>query len=97
MPYSGNICPDGHCDIHQGAWPADMYYGDTVGDESNAVWSDLEDYTTYGPARMSNVPGDGKFDQGDLSSSFVMELQVCMSCLFVCYCSDVWLRWGELI
>ncbi|MCL5991401.1 MAG: hypothetical protein M1419_04795 [Bacteroidetes bacterium] len=26
VPYSGNLNPDGHPD-HQGAWPADVYYG----------------------------------------------------------------------
>ncbi|MGV3774147.1 MAG: fibronectin type III domain-containing protein, partial [Verrucomicrobiales bacterium] len=26
VPYSGNFTPDGHPD-HQGAWPADLYYG----------------------------------------------------------------------
>src|SRR6185369_11013162 len=34
VPYSGNIFPDGHPQ-HQGAWPADTYYGDM-----NGTWTD---------------------------------------------------------
>ena len=43
VPYSGNIAPDHHyrptgnglTPTHQGAWPADIYYGDMVG-----AWTD---------------------------------------------------------
>ncbi len=35
VPYSGDIVPDGHIPNHQGAWPADAYYGDMHG-----VWTD---------------------------------------------------------
>jgi PKD repeat protein len=58
VPYSGNINPDGHPD-HQGAWPADGYYGDVDG-----VWTDLSVNNTVATGtRNDNVPGDGKFDQ----------------------------------
>ena len=69
VPYSGNFGPDGHPN-HQGAWPADAYYG-----ELNGIWTDLSvTSTTLSPARTQNVPGDGKFDQSFLPSP--MELQV---------------------
>jgi hypothetical protein len=71
VPYSGNLNPDGHPD-HQGAWPADVYYGDV-----NGIWTDasVSSPTNAGAAaRTQNVPGDGKFDQSVLPSA--MELQV---------------------
>jgi hypothetical protein len=72
VPYSGdnNPPPDGHPD-HQGAWPADAYYGDM-----NGVWTDSSVNNTSGTARstLQNVPGDGKFDQTDLPSD--VDLQV---------------------
>ncbi|HWH68980.1 MAG TPA: hypothetical protein VNT26_06330, partial [Candidatus Sulfotelmatobacter sp.] len=59
VPYSGNIVPDGHTPDHQGAWPADGFYGDMDG-----TWTDssVNVTSTYDP-RNKNVPGDGKFDQ----------------------------------
>ncbi len=69
VPYSGNFGPDGHPD-HQGAWPADVYYGDV-----NGNWTDVSvTSTTASPARTQNVPGDGKFDQWLIPSA--VELQV---------------------
>ena len=57
VPYSGNTAWDGHGD-HQGAWPADTYYGDVDG-----VWQDVSvNNTTPSRAANDNVPGDGKFD-----------------------------------
>ncbi len=59
VPYSGDIVPDGHIPNHQGAWPADVYYGDMHG-----TWTDDHvDDTRADDARNYNVPGDGKFDQ----------------------------------
>ncbi len=59
VPYSGDIVPDGHVPDHQGAWPADGFYGDMDG-----VWTDNTVNDTSGStARNRNVPGDGKFDQ----------------------------------
>ncbi len=69
VPYSGNIAPDGHND-HQGAWPADAYYGDI-----NGNWTDFSiNNTSAGDMRNHNVPGDGKFDQSIIPSD--IELQV---------------------
>ena len=58
IPYSGMIAPDGHPD-HQGAWPADGFYGDTT----TLAWPD-ETINATGATdqRNRNVPGDGKFD-----------------------------------
>jgi hypothetical protein len=70
VPYSGNIVPDGHYPEHQGAWPADAYYGDMDGN-----WTDNSVYSTSAEnARNRNVPGDGKFDQSEIPSN--VELQV---------------------
>ena len=75
VPYSGQLNPDGHPD-HVGAWPADTYYGDMDGN-----WTDSSvDYTQsvntdpVDAARLTNRPGDGKFDQTTLPS--VVELQI---------------------
>lgn len=63
VPYSGSFGPDGHPD-HQGAWPADVYYGDMDG-----AWTDSSvNVTSAALSRNWNVPGDGKFDQSDLPS-----------------------------
>lgn len=68
VPYSGSFGPDAHPD-HQGAWPADTYYGDM-----NQLWSDATVNVTAGlPARTQNIPGDGKFDPNNAG---VVELQV---------------------
>lgn len=69
VPYSGNIYPDGHTD-HQGAWPADVYYGDIDG-----IWTDNSvNNTTATRTANDNIPGDGKFDQNFIPSD--VELQV---------------------
>ncbi|MCX7872168.1 MAG: Ig-like domain-containing protein [Verrucomicrobiae bacterium] len=63
VPYSGMIAPDGHSD-HVGAWPADVYYGDIDGN-----WTDNSvNYTNSSNSRLTNIPGDGKFDQSQLPS-----------------------------
>lgn len=69
VPYSGNTAWDGHGD-HQGAWPADVYYGDLFG-----LWTDasVNNITPARPANQ-NVPGDGKFDQSYIPS--IVELAV---------------------
>lgn len=59
VPYSGLLNPDGHPD-HRGAWPADVYYGDT----SSTFWTDVSvNDTAASRAANDNIPGDGKFDQ----------------------------------
>ncbi len=69
VPYSGNFNPDGHPD-HQGAWAADVYYGDIDGN-----WTDSSTYSG-GATRTENknAPGDGKFDQSDLPSNVDLEV-----------------------
>ncbi|MDB6066364.1 MAG: hypothetical protein JWR26_2572, partial [Pedosphaera sp.] len=70
VPYSGDIVPDGHVPNHQGAWPADVYYGDM-----NGTWTDNSvNDTGADDARNHNVPGDGKFDQSTIPSA--VELMV---------------------
>jgi len=76
VPYSGNITPDHHyrptgnglTPTHQGAWPADIYYGDMVG-----AWTDTtvdtrnNEYPPTDPVNV-NIPGDGKFDQASATT-----------------------------
>lgn len=52
--FSGVVMPDGHFD-HEGAWPADAYYGDLDG-----TWNDTDG--PRGVGVFKNAPGDGKFD-----------------------------------
>jgi hypothetical protein len=59
VPYSGNVCPDGHRE-HAGAWPADVYYGAMEG-----TWTD-ETVANKGNGPQLNVPGDGKLDQSEI-------------------------------
>ncbi len=74
VPYSGALNPDGHPE-HLGAWPADVYYGDMDG-----AWTDTTvDVTSTGQdaadgARLSNHPGDGKFDQSQIPSTVELEV-----------------------
>jgi regulation of enolase protein 1 (concanavalin A-like superfamily) len=74
VPYSGQPNPDQHPD-HEGAWPADVYYGqfgswtDSTINFTQTVNTDAADR-----ARLTNTPGDGKFDQINLPG--VMALQV---------------------
>jgi hypothetical protein len=74
VPYSGQLNPDGHGE-HLGAWPADVYYGDMDGN-----WTDSSvNVTSTGQnaadgARLSNRPGDGKFDQTQIPSAVELEV-----------------------
>jgi hypothetical protein len=58
IPYSGDGAEDGHPN-HNGAWPADNYYGDVDGNWTDSAVTTLP--TVVDPAAR-NVPGDGKFD-----------------------------------
>lgn len=59
VPYSGNIVPDAHRPDHEGAWPADGYYGDIDFD-----WEDAGVNTSKASRTANhNIPGDGKFDE----------------------------------
>ncbi|PTX92705.1 glycoside hydrolase family 9 protein [Opitutus sp. ER46] len=75
VPYSGQFNPDGHSD-HIGAWPADVFYGDVDGDwtDSSVNYTQTINTDPADAKRISNVPGDGKFDQSDIPSN--VELQV---------------------
>ena len=73
VPYSGTQAYDGHTEDHDGAWPADMYYGDLY----EKLWSDIYvGCTTAGRSENWNVPGDGKFDVCELPLSEVISLAV---------------------
>ena len=75
VPYSGQLNPDGHAD-HVGAWPADVYYGEMDGNwtDSSVNFQQTVNTDPADAARLSNVPGDGKFDQTTIPSG--VELQV---------------------
>src|SRR5947207_1300089 len=75
VPYSGQLNPDGHAD-HVGAWPADVYYGEMDGNwtDSSVNFQQTVNTDPADAARLSNVPGDGKFDQTTIPSE--VELQV---------------------
>lgn len=69
VPYAGVFYPDGHED-HEGAWPADLYYGEMDGN-----WTDASVNSTVATnTRNHNTPGDGKFDQTIIPSD--VDLQV---------------------
>jgi len=69
VPYSGFIVPDGHPE-HKGAWPADVYYADMDG-----IWTDNSvNSSTAADIRNWNIPGDGKFDQSELTSELELEI-----------------------
>ncbi len=64
VPYSGDLAPDAHIPDHQGAWPADVFYGDMDG-----TWNDVT-VNNIGATRTQNhnIPGDGKYDESILPS-----------------------------
>ncbi len=75
VPYSGQLNPDGHPD-HVGAWPADVYYGDMDGNwtDSSVNYTQTVNTDTADAARITNRPGDGKFDQTQIPSSVELEV-----------------------
>lgn len=67
VPYSGELAFDGHNGIgnanHEGAWPADLYYGDM----NELFWTDSKVNNEQSiHTENHNVPGDGKFDPSNL-------------------------------
>jgi uncharacterized delta-60 repeat protein len=75
VPYSGNLNPDGHSD-HLGAWPADTYYADMNGTWTDSTVDTRNNTSQPGSSAQINIPGDGKFDQNDLSGDRAPELAV---------------------
>lgn len=75
VPYSGQLNPDGHPD-HIGAWPADAFYGDMNGTWTDSTVNYVQTMNTdpVDAARISNRPGDGKFDQTTLPSTVELEV-----------------------
>jgi len=79
VPYSGDVCPDGHDEAppeahHRGAWPTDVFYGDM-----NGVWTDTSvshALANVDGARHHNLPDDGKFDQSLITGEHLPELVV---------------------
>jgi hypothetical protein len=69
VPYSGSFAWDGHPE-HNGAWPADAFYADMDGNYTDAT---VNLATPARPANV-NIPGDGKFDQNQVSTP--VELQI---------------------
>ncbi|MEI6695716.1 MAG: fibronectin type III domain-containing protein [Bacteroidota bacterium] len=69
VPYSGEIFPDGHLE-HEGAWPADVYYADMLGNWTDTVINN----TAASDPRNQNVPGDGKFDQSFMPAEIKLEI-----------------------
>src|SRR5205814_612394 len=75
VPYSGQLNPDGHPE-HIGAWPADVYYGDMDGNwtDSSVNYTQSANSDPADRARLTNRPGDGKFDQTQIPSSLELEV-----------------------
>ncbi len=73
VPYSGNLNPDGHGN-HQGAWPADVYYGTMTGTWTDTTVDTGKNKTAPADPRTRNVPGDGKFDQSQLPANVDLEI-----------------------
>jgi hypothetical protein len=73
VPYSGSKAYDGHTIEHDGAWPADMYYGNM----NEKIWRDeFINSTTAVRYENRNVPGDGKFDLSTLPDSVKISLAI---------------------
>jgi hypothetical protein len=73
VPYSGNKAYDGHTGEHDGAWPADMYYGDL----NEKLWTDkYVNCTTGDRIENRNIPGDGKFDVCELPKDEIISLAI---------------------
>ncbi len=77
LPYSGFYRP-GHNNSTLGAWASDTYYGNFAGpwtDDRVDTRTDVAIGTTTPLNGMiSNLPGDGKFDQTFLPSDVVLEI-----------------------
>jgi len=69
--YGARLNPiDQHIPQHEGAWPADAYYGDM-----NGTWTDNTIIDTLGEfIQNHNVPEDGKFDQDVMPADLVLQV-----------------------
>ena len=83
VPYSGNVTADGHNEEHQGAWPADMFYGDMTGawpDEVNHVLSTDPKNPRHNKlpsiVKHQNKAWDGKYDPNAVPDEGIVELEV---------------------
>ncbi len=65
VPYSGEIAPDTHFENHEGAWAADVYYGELDGNWTDTLVSNTSAQFEYN----HNLPGDGKFDQDSIPTA----------------------------
>jgi len=74
VPYSGNLNPDAHPD-HQGAWPADVFYGvmNEVEFSDNSV-NTAKNSTKPSRTENVNIPDDGKFDVSQNNIDPVIEI-----------------------
>ena len=69
VPYSGDLNPDGHPD-HEGAWPADVFYGDM-----NGTWTDASiNVSVASDPRNINIAGDGKYDQSMVPGNVSLQI-----------------------
>ena len=73
VPYSGTKAYDGHIVEHDGAWPADLYYGSM----NEKIWTDkYVNCTTADRCENRNIPGDGKFDLCELPANETVSLSI---------------------
>lgn len=70
VPYSGRIYPDGHPD-HEGAWPADLYYGDFSTNYSDQT---VNMTTSNVRAAQKNLKDDGKFDASNTTGNVTLQI-----------------------
>lgn len=69
VPYSGNYAFDGHFN-HNGAWPADVYYG-----VINGQWTDIFVNNQNSDSSFNhNTPFDGKFDQTNIPEKVRLQI-----------------------
>lgn len=73
VPYSGEYAFDGHKGEHEGAWPADAYYGimDSIYWTDSIVYNKNSKYP-----ENHNVPGDAKFDLSYLKNGQSVSLDI---------------------
>jgi hypothetical protein len=74
VPYSGQVAIDGHTPDHNGAWPADIFYGH-VNPANQTSWTDVSvNETRSTREKNKNIPGDGKFDNDILPSDATIQV-----------------------